>query len=197
MEDIINNNVENIESDNYELNIGNISIVIPNDYYIIRNSFLTNSIKRFYGFRYKKEIEVDEPGATNVPALIDYINGISEEKHTYLIGPMRRNKFNDIKVCDTLTLILFSYDDTRFERKILFTDDEYFYSMKIYFEGEDFIKEMKYELPDYFDDNGNWIDDKVNEIYNQFTNFQKMPEYIENLITETDNVYNTMVFMEK
>jgi excisionase family DNA binding protein len=58
----------------------------------------------------------------------------------------------------------------------------------------DFGKEIRRELSDHF--NGyNWNNEKRYEIYDQFANFQKMPEYIEKLFTEANSILNTMVFI--
>jgi len=103
---------------------------------------------------------------------------------------MRRNKFKGINVCETLTLSRYVIDDTQFEHRIIFIDNEYCYIMQINFAGLGFDSEIREELPDYFNDDGGFI--KKSAIYNQFINFQKMPDYIERLFTESMSIMNTM-----
>jgi len=107
---------------------------------------------------------------------------------------MRRNTLKSIKVCETLTLLRFVIDNSQFVHQIIFVDDEYCYVLRIDFWGRSFDAEIRRELPDHFNGD-NWIYEKMKEIYDQFKNFQEMPEYIENLFIESNGIFHTIHFI--
>jgi hypothetical protein len=207
----VENSDEFIKREDYKLSVGNISVIIPSDYAVsyydgvehksitLHNLDITGAgyIKTFRIEFFRKDGDYESDfggyGVSSLSALIDYVDGTTKKKPNFFVSSMRRNTFKEINICETLTLSRFVIDDTIFEHQIIFTDDEYCYIMHIRFWGNDFDKEIMYELPDYFDDNG-WIIKKINEIYDQFINFQKMPEYIEKLYEETISVFNTLEF---
>ena len=207
-----NNNAVQIE-EGVNFSVGNISFVIPNDYIVgyydgVENKYVpvadkeitaSGFLKVFSVLFFRKDSNFEDPdefgyGARNLPVLIDYINGISEKKPDFFVGAMRRNTLKSIKVCETLTLAMFVIDNSHFDHQIIFVDDEYCYVLSINFWGKSFDAEIRRELPDHFNGD-NWIYEKMKEIYDQFKNFQEMPEYIENLFIESNSIFHTIHFI--
>jgi hypothetical protein len=200
-------NTETIEykEDDYKFSVGNISMRVPHDYavsyqiegeYVRLDNWDTTKLRYIKAFTvkiFRKDGNYEEPFETGVkvlPALTSYLDGTSQEKPYIYVGVMRRNKFKDINVCETLTLSRYVIDDTQFEHRIIFIDNEYCYIMETYFGGLGFDGEIREELTDYFDENGGFI--KYPYIYDQFINFQKMPDYIEELYAKSISILNTM-----
>ena len=203
-EEFIDNQQEKIE-----VSAGNISVSVPNYYgvssgieynFVILHEPDTTRLNYHKGFNiniFKKDSYFEKgPGeydASILPSLTSYLNGTSQEKpQINIFSSMRRNKIKGINVCETLTLSKFVIDDTQFEHQIIFIDNEYCYIMDTSFGGSGFDREIRRELSGYFrgDD---WIHKKLEEIGDQFANFQKMPDYIEKLYAESMRIFNTMV----
>jgi len=191
--------------DDYQFSVGNVSLRVPYNYaasYQIEDKNVrldmwdTTKLKYIKAFTvkiFRKDGNYEEPFETGVsilPSLTAYLDGTSQEKPKIYVTAMRRNKFKDINVCETLTLSRYVIDDTQFEHRIIFVDNEYCYIMETYFGGSGFGGEIRRELPDYFNEDGGFI--RYPDICNQFANFQKMPDYIEELYAKSMRILNTM-----
>jgi hypothetical protein len=201
----MNTEIIEYKEDDINFSVGNISVRAPNDYAVTYwiegevvdlNNLDTTKLKYIKAFTvkiFRKDGNYEEPFETGVsilPSLTAYLDGTSQEKPKIYVTAMRRNKFKDINVCETLTLSRYVIDDTQFEHRIIFVDNEYCYIMETYFGGSGFDGEIRRELPDYFNEDGGFI--RYPDICNQFANFQKMPDYIEELYAKSMRILNTM-----
>ena len=210
-----NDAINNRKSD-YEVSVGNIMLIMPRNYvggyydeaqdkYItiddMNSDYITGGgyykIMNIIFFRKDSDarFELDYGyNVDNVPVLADYLNGTSERKPRFFVKTMRRTKLKTMDVAETLTLGRFSADDIIFERQFVFMDDEYFYKVGATIWGIEFEIEVRKEMSEYFNEEGNWIKDS--EIYDKFDNFQEMPEYINNLFLETDKIFDSITFQK-
>jgi hypothetical protein len=214
-------NVEGVSLDNntanIELTTGNVSFVIPGDYaisyydemenlYVRLNDIdtsksLIRSYKSINILFFKKDHNYNWGfNATGVPEFEDYLNGISEKKpffHVATKAASRKKYFKNINVLEVLVLSMWDVGDVSFKNEIIFTDNEYFYRITVSFWGTHFIRNFMHELSNYFifDEYIHWNINKQNELCDQFTNFQQMPEYIESLLERTNNVFNSIEFI--
>jgi hypothetical protein len=206
----------NESKNDHEVSAGNITVTMPKDYvggcydgikkeYIVIDDIDGDLItgghyyKVFEILYFRKDGGFETGGdwgynAKSVPVLENYLNGASIDKPGFFVQRMRKNTLKGIDICETLTLSRFSADDVIFERNIVFLDDEYFYKIGTHLWGLDFEREARKEMAEYFNEDFYWIREKENEIFDQFINFQKLPQYLEDLFIETDRVFDTITF---
>jgi hypothetical protein len=206
----------NDRENDYEVSVGNITLTMPKDYVGhcydgIKNEYIViDAIDRdlitgghYYKtfnilyFRKDSDFEMEEDwgyNAKSVPVLENYLNETSIDKPDFFVWGMRRNTSKGIDICETLTLSRFIADDVIFERNIVFLDNEYFYKIGTLLWGLDFERGTRKEMAEYFNEDFYWIREKKNEIFDRFINFQKLPQYLEDLFIETDRVFDTVTF---
>jgi hypothetical protein len=203
--------------DFYTFSVGNIIVNIPNEYscgyydgirdkyFRIDNKEITgnNFNKNFSVLFFRKDGNFEDPdkwgyGVNNLLIFTNYINGLSEINPKFFVRTMRRNKFKNINICETLTLGRFEVFDKIFEHQIIFMDDDYFYCIAIQMWGNKFQERMMQEMPEYFnlvdgEYYGAWISEKHNEIIDKFDKYQLMPMYLNELFIETNNIFNNII----
>jgi hypothetical protein len=197
----------------YVFAVGKITVTVPNDYFCaywdgIKNErvevdnkerpSIFDFNKDFFIIYFRKDgnfVDPDHWGyeVSNLPVFTDYVNGISEIKPKFFVETMRRNKFKGINICETLTLGWYEVYDKSFSHQFIFTDDEYFYCINITMYGGKFDEAIESEMPDYFTHDKAWVTKKRAELRAKFDNYQLMPKFINDLLKESNAVFNNII----
>jgi hypothetical protein len=207
----INFNVINMEN-NIQITIGDIIFIVPNDYSIgffygdkyEYNQIMKNNTDKFLHIMvFSKNTYFDGADSSydseNIPLLQNYIDGISDDISRFH-GQYRRNIYNNIKVAERLLLCEHEIINIIFNRQICFIYNDIVYIFTIYIYNIDikFIDEMG----DYFEiktgwfsnkDPYGWISEKLDELYIEYKNYNKLPPIIERLFFETDIIFNNII----
>ncbi|GHU88871.1 hypothetical protein FACS189476_06740 [Spirochaetia bacterium] len=198
-------------NENVKINIGDVFIVIPDDYhigYFDGDKYEYNSIhdkksdNSFHVMVFNKNTDFDGADSSytskNIPFLENYINGISDDMSKYF-GTYRRNIFNNINVAERLLLCEHEIINIKFERNIsfIYNDRVYVFSINIHNVEKLFIDEMRnyFEIKKGFfsnEDPYGWTSERLDEIYQQYINYNELPIPIERLFIKTNKIFNSL-----
>lgn len=188
----------------YNIYVGNLNYKIPSDYSISffdGNTYILNRVNE-YGFEKSFSITVFDKNsnyddgesmynAELCQKIERYINKIEDIN---LDGAFRINNINDIKIFDNLFLA--QHEPTAiFSRDIIFFDDIYCYKINIWYGNQN--KKMPENMPEYFEQDNYGIYEwnrKYSDLLDKYRKFELLPEYLSNLINDSDNILITLKF---
>ena len=195
-----------------EVSVGNLILTIPEEYF---GGYFDGTLYEYFsivdlppgsgGGGYYKTFNIlffnrnsDFDGAEssfnsrNLPIIEAFLNNESEERPRFIRGQVRRSTINEIRGLKTFSISRWDLWCITFERSFIFLDDEFFYRVETTIRGLDFKNSVRREMPEYFNEDKSWNDEKRRELHIKVRDSLPIPEYLQNLFTDTDRVFNSI-----